>query len=76
MKVFKKFYLTTGHTISVNLRSVIEASIEKAENDVLAENEVLIGERRVSAMMSDDDSEGIRLDESKGCGKTYLLRRR
>ena len=50
------------------LRSVIEASIEKAENDILAENEVLIGERRVSAMMSDDDSEDT-LDESKRCGK-------
>jgi two-component system response regulator FlrC len=54
------------------LRSVIEASIEKAENDVLAENEVLIGERRVSAMMSDDDSEGIRLMSLKDAEKLLI----
>ena len=54
------------------LKSVLEASIEKAENDELAENEVLIGERRVSAMMCDDDSEGIRLMSLKDAEKLLI----
>jgi two-component system response regulator FlrC len=54
------------------LKTVIEASIEKAENDILLENEVLIGERRVSAMMSDDDSEGIRLMSLKDAEKLLI----
>ena len=43
------------------LKAIIEASVERCEENCLESNDILIGERRAVSMMNEDDSEGIRL---------------
>ena len=54
------------------LTAIIEASVEKSEVDVLEANDILIGERRAVSMMSEDDSEGIRLMSLKDAEKLLI----
>ena len=54
------------------LMAIIEASVEKSETDVLESNDILIGERRAVSMMSEDDSEGIRLMSLKDAEKLLI----
>jgi two-component system, response regulator FlrC len=54
------------------LKAIIEASIEKSEVDCLESNDILIGERRAVSMMSEDDSEGIRLMSLKDAEKLLI----
>ena len=54
------------------LKAVIETSLEKLEGDVLDEDQIMIGERRTTSMMSDDESEGIRLMSLKDAEKLLI----
>ena len=54
------------------LKAIIEASVEKSEGNCLEANEILIGERRAVSMMSEDDSEGIRLMSLKDAEKLLI----
>ena len=54
------------------LKAVIETSLEKLEGEVLDEDQIMIGERRTTSMMSDDESEGIRLMSLKDAEKLLI----
>ena len=54
------------------LKAIIEASVEKSEGNCFEANEILIGERRAVSMMSEDDSEGIRLMSLKDAEKLLI----
>ena len=54
------------------LKAIIEASVEKTTEEVLEANQILIGERRAVSMMSEDDSEGIRLMSLKDAEKLLI----
>ena len=54
------------------LKAIVEASIEKSESDCLESADILIGERRAVSMMSEDDSEGIRLMSLKDAEKLLI----
>lgn len=54
------------------LRAVLEASIENCESEYITETDLMIGERRAVSLISDDDSEGIRLMSLKDAEKLLI----
>ena len=54
------------------LKTVIESSLENIEGDAITEEHLTIGEKKAVSMMSDDDSEGIRLMSLKEAEKLLI----
>ncbi|MCK5072381.1 MAG: sigma-54-dependent Fis family transcriptional regulator [Bacteriovoracaceae bacterium] len=54
------------------LRTVIENSVSSAEEDVLSETNLTIGEKKAVSIINEDDSEGIRLMSLKEAEKLLI----
>jgi len=54
------------------LRAVLEASMENCQDELITEADLMIGERRAVSLISDDDSEGIRLMSLKDAEKLLI----
>ncbi len=54
------------------LRTVIEESVGSVEDGILTEEDITIGEKKAVSMISDDDSEGIRLMSLKDAEKLLI----